>query len=110
VKEPVDWDQPGADEARSFYRHVIDLSRTHPGLTDGGLEILPTDAEQDVIAYRRGDVVVLVNTRATPVRVTPADVAVEGARDLLGGGVRTGDVVALPAYGAVALELASSGG
>jgi glycosidase len=104
-KQAVDWDRPGADEARAFYRRVIDLSRTHPSLAEDGLELIVTDAEEDVISYRRGDVVVLVNTRAEPVAVTPADVALDGARDLLTGRTQQGAEVALSGHGALVLEL-----
>ncbi len=105
-REPVDWNQPHAQEARAFYRQVIELSRTNPSLVNGGLEVVATDAEQDVIAYRRGHVVVLVNARARPVEATVAEPDIEGARDLLGGGVQHGQMVALPAYGAVVLAVA----
>lgn len=104
-REPVDWDQPNADDARSFYRRVIDLSKDHPAFGETGVELVVTDAEDDVIAYRRGDVVVLVNPRARPVDVTPSDLSVDGATDLLSGGAQAGDVVALPPYGAAVLEL-----
>jgi glycosidase len=105
-KEPVDWNQPDADEARAFYRKVIGLSRTNPSLVNGGLAVVATDAEQDVIAYRRGDVVVLVNARSKPVNATVTAPDLNGARNLLGGGVQHGQTVALPAYGAVVLALA----
>lgn len=105
VKEPVEWDQPGADEARAFYRQVIDLSRTHPSLNTDGLELLVTDAEEDVVAYRRNGVVVLVNIRPEPVTVTVDGVAVEGARDLLGGAVQAAGAITLEGYGARVLEL-----
>ena len=104
-KETIEWDQPGAEEARAFYRKVIELSKTHPSLMGDALELVVTDAEDDVIAYRRGDVVVLVNARNRPVRVMPDGVSVDGARDLLSGLVHRGEAVELPRYGAVVLEL-----
>ncbi len=104
VKQAIDWDQAGADEARTFYRTVIELSRTNPSLSaPGGLEIVRTDAEQDVIAYRRGEVVVLVNARPQPVTVTAQGVDVAGWTDLLTGAAQEGAAVSLPAYGAVVL-------
>lgn len=106
VREPVAWAQPGAGDARAFYRRVIDLERTHPAFTSGDLAAVRTDHADDVIAYRRGNAVVLVNTRPRPVRVTPAGVNVDGARDLLAGGVHQGASVSLPAHGAMVLEIA----
>ncbi len=109
-REPIEWDRPGADEARAFYRGVIDLSRTAPSLTTGGLEMVYTDAEDDVISYARDDVVVLVNARDRPVSVTVTDLDLTGARDLLNGGQHGGGPVELPRYGAVVLQLEGAGG
>jgi hypothetical protein len=107
-KQPVAWDQPGAVAARSFYRRVIDLSRRHPAFAGNDLELVATDAPRDVIAYRRGDVVVVVNARnrAVQVRLTGRDVT--GMRDLLTGARQNGAGVSLPSYGAVVLGPASS--
>ena len=104
-KVAVDWDRPGGDEARTFYRRVIELSRTHPSLVAGGLELVVTDAEDDVIAYRRGDVLVLVNARPAPVTVGLDGVDPDGARDLLTGQRQRGAAVALSGFGAAVLEL-----
>jgi glycosidase len=104
-QEAVQWDQPGADEARAFYRGVIDLSRTLPAFTTGDLGLVYTDAENDVIAYSRDDMVVLVNARDRPVTVSVSDLDLTGATDLLTGGVHRGGPVALPAYGAVVLSM-----
>ena len=105
VKEPVQWDQPGANEARAFYRRVIDLSRTHPAFAGRAVTAVPTDAPDDVIAYRRGDAIVLVNPRVRPLRVTLTGVSVDGARELLYGGRLQGEAVVLQAHGALVLEL-----
>lgn len=104
VKETVEWDRPGADEARGFYRSVIDLSKKHPSINGDALDLVVTDAEDDVIAYRRGDVVVLVNTRPDPVTVTVERTSIDGARDLLNGRVQRGQTVSLGAYGTAVLE------
>src|SRR5918995_1348917 len=53
-REPVAWDQPEADRARAFYRTVLELTRTQPGLVGRELEAVTTSAPDDVIAYRRG--------------------------------------------------------
>ena len=105
VKEPVAWDQPGADGARAFYRHVIALSRTHPAFAGHDLEAVATDAPSDVIAFRRGHAIVLVNPRPRPARVTLSGVSVEGARELLYGGRQQGSAIVLQAHGALVLEL-----
>jgi len=107
-KQPVAWDQPGAVAARSFYRRVIDLARRHPAFAANDLELVATDAPRDVIAYRRGDVVVVVNARnrAVQVRLTGRDLT--GTRDLLTGARQNGAGVSLPPYGAVVLGSASS--
>jgi glycosidase len=104
-REPVDWDRPGAGEARAFYRRVVELSRTHPDLVSAALDAVETDRPEDVIAYRRGRVLVLVNARPRPVTVTPRGGIAEGARVLLGGAPGSGPSVALPPHGAVVLEL-----
>jgi glycosidase len=105
VREPVKWEQPGADGARSFYRRVIDLSRSHDDLALAPLELVETNAAGDVIAYRRGGVVVLVNARARPVTVTVRDVDLGGASELLFGGTHAGGAVGLEGYGAAVFEL-----
>jgi glycosidase len=99
VREPIVWEQPAADEARAFYRQVVDLSRTHAPLRTGALEMVATDAPEDVIAYRRDGTIVLVNVRPEPVRVTVAGIRLDGARNLLGAGGQEGNVVSLPGYG-----------
>jgi glycosidase len=105
VKEAVAWDQPGADDARAFYRHVIDLARSHAAFRGRDVEAVQTDAPGDVIAYRRGGALVLVNARPRPVRATVSGVSVNGARDLLYGGRQEGETVALQGYGAAVLEV-----
>lgn len=105
VRDPVQWDRPGAEDARAFYRRVIDLSRTHDDLALAPLALVETDAQDDVIAYRRGDVVVLVNARPRPVTVNVRDVDLAGARELLFGGTHAGGAVELEGYGAAVLEV-----
>ncbi len=104
-KVPVDWDRPGADEARAFYRSVIELARTHGDLVGGGVELLVTDREEDVISYRRGDVVVLVNVRPEPVTVTVDGIDFGGAQPLLGDEAPGGGTVELEAYGWTVVEI-----
>jgi glycosidase len=104
VKEPVAWNQPNAAKATAFYRKVIELARTHQAF-GAPLQTVTTNAPAEVISYRRGNVVVLVNTRANPLAVTPTGVSVSGARDLLTGGTQQENVVQLAGHGALVLEL-----
>jgi glycosidase len=104
VREAIAWDQPGAAVARAFYRRVVRLARIDSALITGDLRQVATSAPHDVIAYRRGDALVLVNARDRGVRVAVTDFDVDGARDLLSDGTQRGDTVALGAYGAMVLE------
>jgi alpha-amylase len=103
-REPIAWNQPGAVAARAFYAKVLRLARTNPALIAGDLRKVETSALDDVIAYGRGEVVVLANVRPRAVRVAVTGVDVDRASDLLSGRVQRGDTVALPAYGAVVLQ------
>ncbi|MGH7580280.1 MAG: alpha-amylase family glycosyl hydrolase, partial [Gemmatimonadales bacterium] len=60
-RDPIAWDRPGGDQARDFYQMVLKLARSEPGLIARELAPVVTSAPNDVIAYRRGDLVVLVN-------------------------------------------------
>jgi glycosidase len=103
-REPITWNQPGAAEARAFYAAVLKLARTEPALIARDLQPVQTSAPKDVIAYRRGALIVLVNARSKPVSVAVKGVRTAGARDLLSKVVPRGDTIALPAYGAVVLK------
>lgn len=103
-KETVAWEQPGGAAARAFYRRVIDISRMHPDFRAGAFAAVDTDVSDDVIAYRRGAAIVLVNARPLPVRVRVTGASVAGARELLYGTVQQGEVVALNGYGTAVLE------
>jgi hypothetical protein len=104
VQEAVEWDQPCAALTRAFYLRVLRLARTDPAFRAGAFEEVATSAPSDVIAYRRGDAVVLVNTRPRGLHVTVTGAAVDGARDLLTSTLQHGDTVSLRAFGAVVLE------
>jgi glycosidase len=103
-REPIAWNQPHAAASRAFYHRILHLDRTDPAFTTGDFREVQTSAPADVIAYRRGDAVVVVNARPRGVRVAVSGFAVDGARDLLSSRVQHGDTLALPAYGAVVLE------
>jgi glycosidase len=103
-RQPIEWDQAGAAEARAFYAAVLKLARKEPALIGRDLRPVQTSAPRDVISYRRGDLIVLVNARPRGVRVAVTGFEMAGARDLLSNSVQRGDTLALPAYGAVVLE------
>lgn len=103
VRDPIAWDQPHAAEASAFYRRVLELTWNDAAFLSGDFRPVETSAPQDVIAYGRGDAVVLVNARSQPARVTVTGFTVDSARDLLSSFTQQGDTVALPAYGALVL-------
>jgi glycosidase len=104
VRDTIVWDQPQAAAAQDFYRRVLTLARTDTALISGSFGEIATSAPGDVIAYRRGDLLVLVNARNHDARFVVRGVAVDGARDLLSDVTQHGDTVALPGFGAVALR------
>ena len=102
-RDPIAWNQPHAAEARAFYRRVVQLARTDTVLITGDFRAVETSAPDDVIAYRRGDAVVLVNT-AAPRGDRRRDRLSRGSRPRSAlERVQRGDTVSLPAYGAVVL-------
>ena len=103
VREPVAWDQPDAAAARAFYRRVLRLATADSAFLAGDFREVETNAPDDAIAYRRGDVLVLVNARPREVRIAVTGFAVDGARDLLTDRTLHGDTLTLPAYGAMVL-------
>jgi hypothetical protein len=103
-REPVKWNQSGAEKARAFYAAVIKLSRTEPAFIAGDFRPVTTSAPKDVIAYRRGDLIVLVNPRPRPVKAAVTAFDVDGARDLLSNNTQRGDTISLAAYGAMVLK------
>jgi glycosidase len=103
-REAVTWKQPRGDQARAFYAKVLHLARTEPSLLARDLTGVETSAPDDVIAYRRGDLLVLANARSRGLRVTVSGVNVRGAHDLLSSATQRGDTIALPAHGALVLK------
>jgi glycosidase len=104
-RERVAWNQPGGVRARAFYATVVKLVRSQPALLGRELAVVETSAAKDVIAYRRGDLIVLVNARDRDVHVGVSGVDLSGARDLLSGQAQEGDTVALPPHGSVVLKV-----
>ena len=103
-RDSVVWAQPDTIAARAFYLRVMQLARTDSAFIAGDLRQLKTSAPNDVIAYQRGDVVVLVNARPRAARVAVKGVDVDRARDLLSNRTQRGQTVTLPAYGAAVLR------
>jgi glycosidase len=104
-KQLIAWNQPNAEKTRSFYDKIINLERTHPAFAGRDLTPVSTNAPNDVIAYRRDNVLVLVNTRSRSMTVTPGGLALQGARDLLSGSLQQSGSIALAPYGFAVLEL-----
>jgi len=102
-RDPVVWNQPGAEAARSFYRRVVDLARRDSAFVSGDFRPAETTAPADVIAYYRGDALVLVNPRPRALRVRVTGFTVNRARDLLTNRVLRGDTLTLPAHSAMVL-------
>jgi glycosidase len=103
-RDVIDWQQPEADSARAFYARVLNLAITEPALMSGEIREVKTSAPDDLIAYARGNLVVLVNARSHPVRASVQGAAIDGSRDLLSNTTHKGSTVALPAYGALVLR------
>jgi glycosidase len=104
VRDSVAWNQPHADQARAFYRQILKLALSEPALLTGELRGVETSASDDVIAYRRGELLVLVNSRPRPLRVAVSGFNANRARDLLSKRTLQGRTIALPAYGAMVLR------
>ena len=102
-RDSIVWGQPHAAEALAFYRKVIDLARRNRAFVADSMRAVGLSDSTDVIGYRRGNALVLVNARDHEARVGVADVRLDGARDLLTGRRVRGDTLALPAYGALVL-------
>ena len=95
--QPVAWEQPNATDSRAFYARAVSLARDS-AIAGKPLAAVETSAPKDVIAYSRGDVIVLVNTRGKEIRLALAGIS--GARDLLSESAQQGDTVALEPYAA----------
>lgn len=103
-RQPVAWRQPHGAEALAFYAKVLRLATTEPDLLRGDFAEVATSAPTDLIAFRRGKIVVLVNPRSRAVQATVTGVSLRGATDLLGGRTLLHDRVTLPPHGAMILK------
>lgn len=104
-KEAIAWDQPDADQARAFYARVMRLDASDPSLLSRDLEQVTTTDPANLVAYRRGDLLVVVNTRDHPVQLTIPGLELRGARNLLTDEVMPGGAITLRAYGALVLRV-----
>lgn len=108
--DPIVWNQPRAAEALAFYKRIEQMIQSDPAFVSGDFVAVETSNPADVISYRRGDAIVLVNARAHNVMFTTTGINVDGLHDQLSGRVQRGPAVTLPAYGAVILERNAPGG
>ena len=103
--DTIVWSQPNAADARAFYQRVVSLLRTDSAFVTGGFRDVDTSDEADVIAYQRGDVIVLVNARNRATTVTIRNVGVANAVDLITQRMHRGTTIELPPYGTAALRI-----
>ena len=67
-----------------------------------------TASPRDVIAYRRGHVLVLANTQPAPVTIEVSGANISGARDLLSGAIQQSNNIVLGDYGTAVLDLGAN--
>jgi alpha-amylase len=102
-RQTLEWTVPDAEAARTFHRRIVQIARTHADFASSALTPVVTSAPDDVIAYARGNAVVLVNTRPRAVSFTVTGYDVDRTRDLLTGSVLRGTTVSLMPHGALVL-------
>ena len=102
-RDPIAWNQPFGPQARAFYQKVMHLARTDSAFVSGTFRRAETSAPADVIAYFRGDALVLVNARPRAMAVAVTGFEVDGSRDLLSTRIQRGGRVTLPAHGVLVL-------
>ena len=102
--DPIAWNQPQAGAAKAFYRRIVQLTRTDGALRSGEFGAVETSAPNDVIAYRRGSAVVLVNTRPRALEVTVTGIDIRRSVDIVSGQPHRGNTVSLASFGAIVLE------
>jgi maltooligosyltrehalose trehalohydrolase len=79
----LDWSEPAATgrhaELLAWHRELIRFRRAHPSLTDGRLDLVEVDADEEArtLRIRRGPVTVLVNLGAEPWPTEVGGVSVE---------------------------------
>ena len=69
----------------------------------GALRDIETTAEDDVIAYRRGETLVVVNTRPRSIGLRVSGFGLDGAHEMLSGRAQRGDSLVLAPYGTAVL-------
>jgi hypothetical protein len=68
------------------------------------MTVVSNSAKDDVISYRRGDALVIVNTRPRAVTVSIDGSRTAGMHDLLTRKRQVSGAIALPGYGALVLS------
>ena len=74
-RSKLDWaelEKPAHAELLEWYRSLIALRRTSPGLLDGRLDHVHASVDGDVLTVHRGPVEIVANFRTLDVRVNPA--------------------------------------
>ncbi len=102
-RDPIDWSRPDTAGTRAFYRRVLTLARTDSTFVTGALRDIETTAEDDVIAYRRGETLVVVNTRPRSIGLRVSGFGLDGAHEMLSGRAQRGDSLVLAPYGTAVL-------
>ena len=95
----------GSAAASAFHQRVVEVATSHPAFVGGELQPLVTDAPADVIAFTRGEVVILVNTRARDIAVNVHGRLLHRTRDVIHGWVQSGETVMLSAFGTAVLDV-----
>lgn len=87
----------------AHYKHLIALRRADPALRGDDFRLVATGADDRVLAYRRGELLVVLNHTGAP--VTAALEVVGPMEDLLSGEVlRLDGTLSLPGFGARVLR------
>jgi alpha-glucosidase len=88
IPQPRDWDgltveaqEKDGDSTLAFYRRALAARRTHALGTGDTVDALTADAA--VLAFRRGDLTVVLNAGTSPVELPPGDVVIASG-DLAG--------------------------
>lgn len=100
-RDTIIWAQADTLGSRRFYHRVVELARSEP-FVSGSFQPVTTSAPSDVIAYRRGSALILVNPRNHDVSFTVTG-RVPTMDMLTRTRCRCSGTITLPAYGAMVL-------
>ena len=102
---PLDWNAKAP--LRDHYRRLAELRRAHPALRSQGMTPARTDRDDAVLAYRRGELLGLVNFTDQPVTVA-VDGGAGTAADLWSGETVSAGQLSLPPFGTRVLSGATA--